>query len=114
MSPIKPINLTVMFIALAFIVVAGITGGIVLTIYDKDATAFYGFFTATLATVVAFVGLGRSQSKLSESQEEIKHKVNGNLSKLIDIATRKADSRADMREINEVKVSTGVTGTVEG
>lgn len=113
MPPIKPLNMTLIFIALSAIVITGIAGGIVLTVYDKDPSSFYGFFTATLATVVAFVGLGRSQSKLSENMDQVKHKVNGNLSRLIEIATQNASTRNELSDIREISANTGTVDTVE-
>lgn len=105
----KTPNLTIIFIALAAIVLMGLAGGIVLTIADKDATAFYGFFTATLATVVAFGGLIRSQSAIADKVTQVETKVNGNLTRLIDIAGGKV--KADQADVDDIIAQTGVLPT---
>ena len=106
----KTPNLTIIFIALAAIVLVGLAGGVVLTIADKDATPFYGFFTATLATVVAFAGIIRSQSAIAEKVTQVETKVNGNLTRLIDIASNKVTvAQAD---VDDIVSSTGVLPTV--
>lgn len=101
-------NLTIIFIAISLIVVVGLAGGVALTVVDKDATAFYGFFTATLATVVAFAGLLRSQAKIEEKVDTVQHNVNGRLSQLIDIAAGKATSRADLKRVKAIAEESGV------
>lgn len=107
----KTPNLTIIFVALAAIVLVGLAGGVVLTIADKDATAFYGFFTATLATVVAYAGIIRGQSSISEKVAQVETKVNGNLSRLIDIAGgRVTPAQAD---VDDIIAKTGVQPTAE-
>jgi hypothetical protein len=108
------LNLTIIFIALSAIVIAGIVGGVYLTGHDKDATAFYGFFTATLVTVVSFAGLARSQGSINENLDTVKKNVNGNLSRLIDLATQNATTRSDVEEIQVIGESTGVVPTEKG
>lgn len=110
----KTPNLTIIFITLGAVVVAGLAGGVVLTVVDKDATAFYGFFTATLATIVAFAGLLRSQSAISEKVEAVQHNVNGRLSQLINIATSRTDKTAvESAQLDEIIDQTGVVPTVD-
>lgn len=108
----KSPNLTIIFIALSAVVVAGIIGGIYLTAHDKDATAFYGFFTATLATVIAFGGIARGQNSINESVDQVKQNVNGRLSRLIELATQNATSRADLTEVRKIQADSGVVPTV--
>lgn len=110
----KTPNLTIIFITLGAVVVAGLAGGVVLTVVDKDATAFYGFFTATLATIVAFAGLLRSQSAINEKVEAVQHNVNGRLSQLIDIATKRTDKTpVEAAKLDEIIDATGVVPTIE-
>jgi hypothetical protein len=105
----KTPNLTVIFISLTAVVVAGLAGGVVLTVVDKDATAFYGFFTATLATIVAFAGLLRSQSAISDKVEAVQHNVNGRLSQLIDIAANRTDkTEGEEARLTAIIEQTGV------
>lgn len=107
------LNLTVIFICVSVIVAVGIGGGVLLTSIDKDATAFYGFFTATLATVVAFGSLARSQNTIGKDVKSIEHKVNGRLSELIAIATSKDDSHETRARAIQIGNETGVINTVD-
>jgi hypothetical protein len=110
----KSPNLTIIFIVLAAIVLVGLAGGVVLTIADKDATPFYGFFTATLATVVAFGGIIRGQSKIDEKVTQVSANVNGRLSQLIDLATsRGTPTDAERAQLEHIIEQTGVTPTVD-
>lgn len=101
-------NLPTLFIILSALVGIIIAGGVVLTLADKDATAFYGFATATLATVAAFGGLSRQTGKMANTVEEVKHNVNGRLSTLIDIATQNATSRKELKTVNQIGIDSGV------
>jgi len=105
------VNLTLVFITVSIVAMVGFAGAVILTISDKDATAFYGFLSSTLITVVGFGGTLFGLNKLSTKTDEIKTNVNGNLSKLIDLATNKATTRAEHTEIREVTERTGVTGS---
>jgi len=107
------INLTIIFVAISVITVVGLIGGIYLTVHDKDATAFYGFFTTTLVTVVGFAGLARSQGSISENIQQVKSNVNGNLTRLIDLATKNTTTRAEAAEIRDISTRTGVSATVD-
>lgn len=109
----KTPNLTLIFLAVAFVAGCGIVGGVFLTIFDKDATAFYGFFTVTLTTIVGFGTLARSQGKMAESIETVTHNVNGRMSKLIELATSQATTRKDLKTIERIGVESGVIETVE-
>lgn len=109
----KTPNLTIIFITLGAVVVAGLAGGVVLTVVDKDATAFYGFFTATLATIVAFAGLLRSQSAISDKVEAVSHNVNGRMSALIELALGKKQTPEDQATIDQIIQDTGVHPTID-
>lgn len=109
----KSPNLTIIFIALSAVVVAGIIGGIYLTAHDKDATAFYGFFTATLATVIAFAGIARGQGSINDSVNQVKENVNGRLSRLIELATQNSSTRSDLAEVRKISQDSGVIPTTE-
>lgn len=109
----KTPNLTIIFITIGAVVVAGLAGGVVLTVVDKDATAFYGFFTATLATIVSLAALLRSQSAISDKVEAVQHNVNGRLSQLIDIATHRTDKTdVEDAQLHDIIEQTGVLPTV--
>ena len=109
----KPLNLTIIFVAVATVAVVGIAGAVALTLYDKDATAFYAFFTTTLVSVTGFGALARSQGKIGETVEKVQHNVNGRLSQLIDIATQNATTHEQRKTIATISTATGVVPTVE-
>lgn len=104
----KTPNLTTIFIAIVILAIIAIAGGVILHLFDKDVTVFYGFITPTLATVVGFAAVARQQGKMNENVSRVESKVNGNLSKLIDLATQNATSRSEVAEARKIGVESGV------
>lgn len=102
------VNITIIFCAVALVMTAGICGGVVLAIFDRDATAFYGFFSTAFVTLIGFGGLVYGQNKANNKLDEVRANVNGNLSKLIDIATEKASTRADYNTVRTIAEGTGL------
>lgn len=84
-------NLTLIFLSIATVTVFGLAGGVTLTVTGNDPASFYGFFTATLASVIGFAGIIGGLNKIQETNKAIETKVNGNLTKLIDLAVAKAN-----------------------
>lgn len=116
----KTPNMTLIFVAVALVGAVGIAGGIILTVADKDATAFYGFFTTTLVGIIGFGGLARQQGKANENQaeiantvQEVRANVNGRLSQLIEIATQTASTRKERKAVERIGVESGVIPTVD-
>ncbi len=107
MKPI--INFTIIFIVIGLVTTAGIVGGIVLSIYDKDATAFYGFFGVTLTSIVGFGGTLYGLNKVATETKAVKANVNGNLSRLIELAAGQARSRTELAEVRDIAERAGVT-----
>lgn len=105
------INLTIIFCAVTLVALGGVVGGVVLTIFDKDATAFYGFFGVMITTVTGFGGLLYGQNKANNKLDTVDAKVNGNLSKLIDIAVSQANATAPLTR-SDAKVIREVAGQV--
>lgn len=101
-------NLTVIFISVAAVVVFGLGGGIVLTALGFDPVPFYGFFTATLATVIGFAGIIRSQNKLDEKVDIVQHNLNGRLSQLITLALDKSTTPEQEEHVLRIADETGV------
>lgn len=84
-------NLTLIFLSIATVTIFGLAGGVTLTVTGNDPASFYGFFTATLASVIGFAGIIGGLNKIQETNKAIETKVNGNLTKLIDLAVAKAN-----------------------
>lgn len=102
------VNLTIIFCATALVMAAGVAGGVILTIFDKDATAFYGFFATAFVSIIGFGGLVYGQNNANTKLDTIKTNVNGNLEKLIAIAAGKAQTRAEYGEVERIAERTGV------
>lgn len=120
MDTTKTPNNTLIFVSVAIVGAVGIAGGIVLTVFDKDATAFYGFFTTTLVSIIGFGGLAKQQGKTNASQaeiattvQEVKANVNGRLSQLIEIATQNATTRNERKTVQRIGVESGVIPTID-
>lgn len=110
----KSPNLTIIFVAVVVVVLAGLGGGVTLTILRFDASVFYGFFTATLATVIAFGGVLRGQAKIDQRVTEVKANVNGRMTQLIDLAMRNAQTRDEAGKILEIAEAAGLAPDEEG
>lgn len=101
-------NLTVIFIAITAVVLFGLAGGVVLTVGGYDAAAFYGFFTATLATVIGFAGIIRGQTKIDEKVTSVQANVNGRLSQLIKIALDRSKTEEEEEQVLRIADETGI------
>lgn len=108
----KTPNFTIIFVVVGLIALAGIAGGVALTIFDKDASLFYGFFGTMLTTVVGLGALARSQGKINESVTQVKDNVNGRMSRLIELLGQSELTHTERETVAQIGVDSGVIETV--
>lgn len=102
-------NKTVIYLAIAAMVLLGLTGAILLILFDKDATAFITFFGTTLAVAIAATvninalsEIKRDQSDMKEQQNAVARSVNGNTTKLLEMATKSVDTEEEAVELERI------------
>lgn len=104
-------NITTIFVAVAAVGGIAIAGGVVLTVFGQSTTEFYAFVTSILVSIIGFGGLARSQGKVSEALDEVNVKVNGKMSRLLDVALQRSITEAEKEEVARIGVDSGVIPT---
>ena len=105
------VNLTLVFITVAVTAIIGFAGAVVIILSGNDPKDFYSFLTVTMTAVIGFGGTIYGLTKINTNTEQVKANVNGNLSKLIDLATANATTRGELAEVRAISERTGVTGS---
>lgn len=107
------INLTIIFIAVCLVAIFGFAGAVAIIVSGNDPREFYAFLITVLTAVIGFGGTFYGVNKLNEKTDQVRANVNGNLSKLIELATRNAQTRSEMQEVRQAAERTGLeTDTV--
>lgn len=102
-------NKTFIYGAIAAMVLLGLSGAILLILFDKDVTAFITFFGTTLAvaisatvTINALSEIKKDQSDMKEQQNAVAKSVNGNTTKLLEMASKSVDTEEEALELERI------------
>lgn len=102
------VSLNLVFAIAALVGMVTLAGVIILDVTGVSDSAFLGYAGSMVTTLIGFGGTLFGLQHNNQQTDTITTKVDGNLTKLIDIATQKAITPADHAQVSAVAANVGI------